>query len=138
MIVLSCHPPRIAPPTPVFAKGFPSPNGNSYRIDDTKRWRTSKTDNPHSHSRQKLFCGNSVSPLRTRMPLPLSVDLDKVYPASTDKPVWSRRVSLTASELYRASATLPISWTFVNSGYGFRLCTEVLLLAGIVSFQSNI
>ena len=33
-------------------------------------------------------------------------------------------MSLTASELYLASATLPISWTFVNSGYGFRLCTD--------------
>src|SRR5712691_13543492 len=94
MIVLICHPPRIALPTPVFAYGFPSPNGNSYRIDETNRWRTSKIDNPHSQLRKKLFCGNSVSPLSTRMPLPLSVDLDNVYAPSTDNPVCSHRVSL--------------------------------------------
>src|SRR5207244_9757861 len=97
----------------------------------------SKIDNPHSHWRQKLFCGNSVSPPSVRMPLPLSSDFESVYPASTDNPCWSRRVSLTASELYLASATFPISWTFVYSGYGFRLCTDPMVL-GMVSFQSNI
>src|SRR5206468_9715912 len=28
-IVLSCHPPRIAAPTPLCMNGFPSPNGSS-------------------------------------------------------------------------------------------------------------
>src|SRR5215207_5283342 len=74
-IVLNCQPPRIAAPTPLSRNGLPAPNGNSYRIDATKRWRTSNTDSPHSHSRQKLSCGNSVSPLSVRIPLPLSVDL---------------------------------------------------------------
>src|SRR3954447_6365717 len=104
--------------------------------DATKRWRTSKTDGPHSHSRQKLFCGNSVSEPSVRMPLPLSRDFESVYPPSTDKPLSSLRVSLTASELYLASATFPISWIFVNSGYGFRLCTDPTR-PGVVSFQSN-
>ena len=31
-------------------------------------------------------------------------------------------MSFIASELYLASATLPISWILVNSGYGRRLC----------------
>ena len=29
MIVLTCHPPRTAPPTPVCRNGFPLPNGSS-------------------------------------------------------------------------------------------------------------
>src|SRR5262249_55645963 len=78
MMVLSCQPPRILPPIPLGMNGLPSPNGSSYRIEVTKRCRTSNTDGAHSQVRQKLFCGNSVSPLRTRMPLPLSVDFDSV------------------------------------------------------------
>ena len=47
--------------------------GPTRRTDGARRRSTAPLA-----SRQKLSCGNSVSPLSVRMPLPLSVDLESV------------------------------------------------------------
>src|SRR5688572_14180601 len=114
MMFVICQPPSSALPMPLWAHFFSLPNGSSYRTDDTTRCRVSKIEWPHSHpdftlsAAQLLFCGNNWSPLSVRMPLPLSIDSDSVYPTSADNPPLRRRVSFAVSELYRASATLPI------------------------------
>src|SRR5260221_10403075 len=50
-IPLSVHPPRIAPPAPLFAHFFPSPKGSSATKFVTTRWRMSKSLGPSQAER---------------------------------------------------------------------------------------
>src|SRR5262249_46556802 len=101
-IELICQPPKmLLPIPPLLRNGLPLPIGNSYNTDETKRCLESKSERPYSHFMQLPICSVRMvcAPFCGLVPLLSSSDFEKVYPASKERPLVSRWVSLTVPEL---------------------------------------